>query len=776
MNATRQRMGGWVAVVLLVGVAGARGASQYWDVDSTAGLTPGDGTWNTAESRWAASATPGTSDPGPWINGNDALFQSVGGPSFVTVDGIQAAKVTVSAGGPYTFAGGAAPFTNTSTFLIGSGNDVSVTLTNAVVFSTVSTTPFILGQNGDHGNALVLRSGTTWDLGGNPLRIGWDNGAAGGYSNSMVVDAGAVVTNFSYVNLGYCNRAGSMSGNILVVTNGGKVVGTSGATSSMLGRPANAGSWCAGNRLVVTGSNSVFQITGAFEVGGSTVGTNTDNVLQVDDGAALVLGSFTVGKGTTGHGNAAYFGGGSRPTTVALGTVTVGSVGWDHAVSATNVTVSSGTISLGKPGTTNCSIRLQGGTAWTCSGGLSIGKDGSGSGHRLTVDGGGSTGGAVLTLNDNSEVGYASAAGAAQNGNALIVTNGGWLTVVTAANGLRIGYTALSGTGYCVGNEVVVSGPGSRLTASGIQLNVGWCTLATTWSSSNRLVIADGARVVGTPVRAGYGAYASNATNNTVEVRTGGLLEANTLATDGPGNGNRITNDAAIYQFTTATPTITPAAGVGSISLNNGTIAFRGVTTVNVTNNWCGSQLTNMAFSGANTFRLDNATNAASGQDYRFDSGLGPTNYVRLEMVGGPTGYRGGNVTVGTGGSVLFSNTTATLTGSLTNAGTMTIVDSTVSIGGDLAVKSNSTLVWSRSALLSNTVSVAGGLVLEGPVMVKAAAGLALRPLRVVLFEGTRVTGSVGGWTVDDPGYYVSLDQNSVVLTLMQAGTKVLIR
>jgi hypothetical protein len=105
-----------------------------------------------------------------------------------------------------------------------------------------------------------------------------------------------------------------------------------------------------------------------------------------------------------------------------------------------------------------------------------------------------------------------------------------------------------------------------------------------------------------------------------------------------------------------------------------------------VKGNWSGSQLTNIAFQGANTFRLNAASNAVSGQDYTFNTGLGATNYAGLEMINGATAWRGGNLTIGSGGTMLVSNTTANVAGLFSNQGTVRVVNSIVTWQSNVVV------------------------------------------------------------------------------------------
>ncbi len=161
----------------------------------------------------------------------------------------------------------------------------------------------------------------------------------------------------------------------------------------------------------------------------------------------------------------------------------------------------------------------------------------------------------------------------------------------------------------------------------------------------------------------------------TVLVASGGILDCSTLHSGKNGSGT-ITNRGGIFQFRTKTPTVTTNTP-GSIVVEDGTVAFRNLSDVSVKGNWSGTQVANILFQGNNAFRLNTATNTTTGQAYTFDTGLGATNYCRLEMVNGGTMYRGGAVTIGGGGSLLMSNTVATLAETLTSAGVVTLCNAT---------------------------------------------------------------------------------------------------
>jgi hypothetical protein len=240
------------------------------------------------------------------------------------------------------------------------------------------------------------------------------------------------------------------------------------------------------------------------------------------------------------------------------------------------------------------------------------------------------------------------------------------------------------GAGSSTNSRVVIDGPGSAFTyndmfiggGAGVQNGKGW------------LIIQNGARTVGDGwdhINVGYGTgntygeirVAGNGSEflhgggnfnvgvdgtGAVYIVNGGLLESG--ITVGANSRGLVKNDGGILQFTAIDPAITVNTP-GRLVVTNGTISFRGVTTVNVNGNLSGTRLTSASFFGANAFRLNSATNATTGQAYTFNVTADPRNYARLELLKGSL-YRGGAVTIGSSGTLLVTNGLSTVSGNLT--------------------------------------------------------------------------------------------------------------
>ena len=235
---------------------------------------------------------------------------------------------------------------------------------------------------------------------------------------------------------------------------------------------------------------------------------------------------------------------------------------------------------------------------------------------------------------------------------------------------------------------------------------------------NNSLIITNSGTMYianGSILRVGLGSHASN---NTVFVGSGGLLQANSMIIVNPNAGNTITNSGGIYQFSTPTPTLTPN-GSGGIALNGGTIHFTGINNADVSSSQGAGALANITYSGNNAFMLNAASNTTAGQSYTFDSvanTANPSNYQTLVMVNGQTAYRGGDVTIGSGGALLISNTFATFSGLVTNPGVLTLQNSFATINSGLNITGSGDL--NGNGTLIGPVNVAtGGTLTPGPAI-----------------------------------------------------------
>lgn len=542
----------------------------------------------------------------------------------------------------------------------GFGNN-SVTISNFTI--NANATSYI--GNGSSSNILTLLPNTVGNLGANRIWIG-----TGGSGNSLVLNGATITTTAS----GEFIFGSGGSGNSLVITNGG-FFGTLNASFSEYAN--NAGN----NSMTIVGTGSVWSNAGQlFDISGPG-----GNRFLIAQGGRLVSGNeFDIGFNT--------------PTNTLIITDT-GSV----------VRVNSGGTYIGanSGGRGNNAIVSNG--AQMVVQAMVVGS--SANQNNVTITGAGSV---LSNLTGNLMVG-----GSAANSNSLVISRGGLvvnngLLTVGNVNGssdnsvtVTDNGSVLTNTGdFVIGNFLLVPGRNSLIVSNG-----GRVFVATLYVGGNQfnnalnssaIITGPGSALQATEVHLGGGAAGGN--SNSVRVLNGGLLEANALTIRAGSTGNSISNIGGIYQFT-ATPTITPNSG--TIAIIDGTISFRATTAGDVRQ----SALAGMQFAGANTFMLNSASNTTVGQTYTFQSVPGnPTNYVNLTMVNGSTAYRGGDVTIGTTGSLLISNSIASFSGLLTNRGTTTVTGSTATFAG------GSGNVFNGGTLTLNAATWNGGLTSTGTV------------------------------------------------------------
>lgn len=377
---------------------------------------------------------------------------------------------------------------------------------------------------------------------------------------------------------------------------------------------------------------------------------------------------------------------------------------------------------------------------------VTIGNTGGGMAWLIVTNGGAfasyhgniGTGGRIVVTGTGSRAGKFQALNMGGQGAMLRIENGAAFLGQNSTFGVHVGgheYGGNPGTNCAI----VVTGKGSTFTNNmgAQQTQVG----SGSGSLSNRVEVLDGAVMVTTITMGSQfssltvsgtgsafeGDVSMGGSNTFVYLSAGGQLTANTLNTS--GNASYVfTNAGGIYQFTTATPTITTNGNVeGSILLNSGTIAFRGVSSgLNLTNNTDPARLGRMTWMGNNTLRLNSssAVNTTPG-GYRFDTGSGPANYCRLEMINGTNALTGNGITIGTNGSFMVSDTAARITGSVTNLGTIAVLSGRLSCSNGLTLGSNSTIVVGLLANTNGSLNIAGTFTHAGSLVVTNLSGFA---------------------------------------------------
>ncbi|MCG3147856.1 MAG: hypothetical protein PCFJNLEI_01297 [Verrucomicrobiae bacterium] len=566
-------------------------------------------------------------------------------------------------------------FTITGPVLIGTGagaGNNTVTVSNFVITANAAS---LIG-NGTSNNLVTVLTNTSWNLGANTLAIG-----TSGTGNVLTINGGTVASSAS-LNL---FSGSTTKGNSLIITNGGWFI-----TTGALFRYAHSSSYS--NSITVTGVGSVWsnnaQTFDQGSLGGDRI-TIANGGLLVAGGSEFDIGFFTPDE---------------RLTITGTGSV---------ARIVNNLIV-------GQNAASNAVVVANGGKLVSSS--VSMGGAAGGDWNTLMVTGSGSVfsnlaGGSTTAL----RIGIASG-----RSNSMVVSQGGFV--------YNDGDLTIGNNNAAFGNGVMVTGSGSVLTNTGSLIVGNFLTVPTynfltvsnggraffgnayvggsaANGAANSLLTVTGTGSVFQVASAGVlhlGGNLAAGTNNSVLVNHGGVLAANTLTIRAGSTGNTISNVGGVYQFSVA-PTVTPVTP-GNIAITDGTISFRATAAGNVATN-AANQINNIRFAGANTFMLDNASNttAAVSQTYRFDAIPGnPSNYVNLVLVNGTTAYgnaNGANITIGTGGLMLVSNTTATISGLVTNQGTLNLAGARATFQSRVYNNGTSTMLNSIGTFNSGVIN-----------------------------------------------------------------------
>lgn len=437
------------------------------------------------------------------------------------------------------------------------------------------------------------------------------------------------------------------------------------------------------------------------------------NQLLITNGAVVQTGFFSV-VGNVSN-TVRVVGLGSRWS--SSGTVLMGGFGNSIGV-ADGAVVQSGTLEMGgNPGDAQNTVLVSGtNAAWMVASDLYVGSEGSlneliisngavvecrngylgyydistpSTGNRVTVTGGGS-----LWTNDASiVVGYngtrnalriqdgarvvarGCSIGAGNSSNDVLVTGAG--SELDLPFGLGVGQSGMS-------NQVTVADGGNLRTDGSVQVGL--------FSSNNRVILTNNATMAASAVQLGSFSFLSS--NNVLSIDTSSLAVTNA------GNTGGLDIQAGSLRFSSGTIT------VDKLSVTNGTAsAF----------NFVGGTLHSggAIISDALPFIVGNGVNAATyhllGGIHSFDNGLRIRNAASLTGCG----TINGTVVVDAGGTVLIDcGGTLTLTGMVTNNGTMRAINGSVleSYG---AVVNNGTIDVINGATNFHGVFINNGTVLD---------------------------------------------------------------
>jgi hypothetical protein len=164
-----------------------------------------------------------------------------------------------------------------------------------------------LGTGSSGGALLVVSNGATLFSGGADLGIG-----SGGTNIVLISDSGTVWTNSATVDMGD-SGGGSGSGNQIIISNGGRFVGT----SFNVGRVGSTS-----NLLLVTDPGSLFTNTSNLRVANDS----SMNQMLVTNGGVVAAGNLNIGDNDTSQSNQVTVTGAGSQIRIA-GTVNVGSNG-----------------------------------------------------------------------------------------------------------------------------------------------------------------------------------------------------------------------------------------------------------------------------------------------------------------------------------------------------------------------------------------------------------------------------------------------------------------
>lgn len=570
---------------------------------------------------------------------------------------------------------------------------VCMRMARVVVVTVFLTTA--LPVRAENNTSLIIIGPTTTNIGG-PLTIG-----STGTNNSLQISNGGAVTNttgivgdtlaadFNYAVVSNVNSIWYNSGNLTIGDRGSTnrlIITDQGQVHGAFITVGNA-SGSSDNEALVTGSNSLLQGNGNFLVGNASAG----NTLTISNGGRVAdtSGILFVGSSATATSNLILITG-SGSILDHAGSVRLGSSGSYNQLLVTN----GGSLSIGATftfgagsnlGSSNTVLITGVGSTWTNGAGINFSSDGTG--NRIRVEEGGVVVAATMNLSTSS--------------NTVIVSGTGSTVSLGDASTAAIGF---GGTD----NQLIVSN-GGRFTAGAIRVGriVG--------DSSNSVLVTGAGSIVelGT-ITVGSNSATTFGIGGKVTVTDGATFQADTI-TMGFLNSASVSNNAGIYQFSTATPNITDNSS-DSMVLVDGTISFRDVAAANVYGNVAGTRLTNVLFLGSNAFRLNNSSNtAAISQNYTFTTASGSTNYSRLEMVNGGSLWRSAWLQVGAGGSVLASNTVSTVAAAVTNDGTIRVVNSKLTWSSNMVISGSyfsdpSTNTFLQDVTLTSSGTLHGGV------------------------------------------------------------------
>lgn len=690
------------------------------------------------------TSASGAGQGGQWNLGGQALNIGAGtsvGAALTVANGAVVTNLGISLGTSYTSV--------SNSLIITNGGMVYAKSTG--LFQINGSRNSIVVGGGDQTSVLNMGGSTVG--GQSEIWLGQSHNGVMSH-NAFTIDVNGVVTNVTGTK-GFCvgfTQGNDSTNNSLIVKNGGRLYASSLNVGSFR---LNGSMFTHGNTALI--SNGTVNLTDVVFVGAFGEGNQltVNNGGQLNSGVNVGANSIIGGAGNNGNyvtvegigsvwnlgTRSLYFSGNATGNVLTV-------VNGGMVTNALAITPHNGSSSM-----YNDSIVITNGGKVYMTGGYQP----NGSGNSALVGGGSQV--SVWNLGD---IMLPQAAYGFSSNNTFIIDANAIVSNAAGTFGVCIGFEQ----GFGALNNTLTVRNGGQLWAK--NLTFGRLYSGTVGSSGNTMLITAGGAVTVDAAGGVTVGQSSYSTSNTLLVTAGGILEANTL-TVGNYTDNILTNNGGVFQFTSSSPTLTPGS-FGRIGIHNGTVSFRAVTTANVLCNR-GSQpldaTSKVAWFGANTFCLNSASNNTTGQAYTFTDSAGSTNFASLKLLNGSL-YQGGNVTIGTNGTLLVSNGVST-------------------INGELSFVSNA------NAALSIDVSSASYLVATNLTLNGCALNLTLGPAPVVntplMIISNTSAGVISGqfsngnrWvsTVNGTNYVLTLNTASgsgVVLTtrLQTLGTSLII-
>ena len=485
-------------------------------------------------------------------------------------------------------------------------------------------------------------------------------GAAGGFTNSAAPLTGKKLTvdGVTYAGIAYggYNQGGGVTGNHLIIQNGGRLFYHAGNGGDAYGGRADLGGDARGNTVMIDGGTVDRSVYGGYlslgNVNGSAAGnrvtikgaassidrnvyggyirdsdntgTVTGNIVTIEDGTAQgdILGGYANSESSV-TGNKVFIKGGTVQNAIYGGTSTGGAATDNHVtVTGGTVTAVRGGYSSGGGSAEKNTVTIDGGTVQKWIYGGYIYNGGSAEGNTVTIKSG---------IVQNEVYGAYTYRGGIAKENHVIIDGG---TVQQAVYGGRTERGAGSADGSAEGNTVTISG-GSVQDVFGASVELGSAadnivtinggTVHNIWGGSsdsgeaknNTVNLGDGTHALapGTTIGKIYGGNQSDVSGNKLNVKANATAE-------NIGNFDKVTfylRSGGVTQTETAPLlTLTDTAGtnvnLGSIGVD-GWVKGKRILMENAT----AGQLNATAYSGGRHSNFDDKreyhidTNTASG-------------------------------------------------------------------------------------------------------------------------------------------------------------------